>query len=66
MPRYHNKEVTDRINKEKTRDMTLQGIGQQLTQERLASMQKDAVIGGLGQQVTALKLQIINIQGGTK
>jgi hypothetical protein len=43
----------------------LNNLGQQLAQEKLAGIQKSNIIDGLGQQVANLKLQVIQLQGGT-
>ncbi len=39
-------------------------IGMQLTQEKLANMQKDAIIDSLGAQVAQMKLEIMALKGG--
>lgn len=39
-------------------------LGMQLTQEKIANMQKDVVINGLGMQVAQMKLEIITLKGG--
>ena len=37
----------------------------EIAQEKLAGIQKSNIIDGLGQQVANLKLQVIQLQGGT-
>lgn len=39
-------------------------LGMQLTQEKLANIQKDAIINGLGAQVAQIKLEIMAMKGG--
>ena len=42
----------------------VEALGIQLTQEKLADMQKDAIINGLGAQVAQMKLEIMVLKGG--
>lgn len=45
-------------------DSQVAALGIQLTQEKLANMQKDAIINGLGAQVAQMKLEIMALKGG--
>lgn len=42
----------------------LKSLGEQLAQEKLKNIQKDATISQLGQELAKLKLEVIQIQGG--
>ncbi|WP_411680486.1 XkdW family protein [Clostridium thailandense] len=65
MGKFIDINIVNKIQKEREDDNTLQGLGQQLVQEKLKNIQKDSVINGLGQQVADLKLQVIKLHGGT-
>lgn len=56
------------ISEEKTEIELLQenvnSLGEQLAQEKLKNIQKDATISQLGQEIAKLKLEVINIKGG--
>ena len=41
-------------------------LGLQLTQEKFASMQKDALINSLGAQLAQMKLEIMVLKGGAQ
>ena len=45
-------------------DSQVTALGMQLTQEKLANLQKEAVINGLGVQVVQMKLEIMALKGG--
>ena len=47
-----------------TTDEQVAALGMQLAQEKINSMQKDAVINGLGSQVAVMKLEIMQLKGG--
>ena len=40
-------------------------LGQELAQERLKNTKKDIVINNLGQEISKLKLEIIQLKGGS-
>jgi hypothetical protein len=44
---------------------TVNNIGEELAQERLKNTRKDIVINNLGQEVSKLKLEIIQLKGGS-
>ncbi|MGE7021981.1 XkdW family protein [Solibacillus cecembensis] len=47
-----------------TTEEQISALGMQLTQEKLANMQKDAIINGLGEQLAQVKLEIMAMKGG--
>lgn len=53
-----------KIGSTPTTDEQVSALGMQLTQEKLASMQKDSMIKGLGAQVAQMKLEIMQLKGG--
>nr|WP_265575185.1 XkdW family protein [Clostridium botulinum] len=55
--------MKQREEKEKN-NLTLQSLGQQLTQEKIKNMQKDAIINNLGKELTQIKLEILQNKGG--
>ncbi|MCR1974970.1 XkdW family protein [Clostridium sporogenes] len=42
----------------------MQSLGQQLTQEKIKNMQKDAIINNLGKELSKLKLEMLQNKGG--
>lgn len=42
----------------------INSLGEQLAQEKLKNIQKDATISQLGQELASIKLELINIKGG--
>lgn len=56
------------LSQEKTEIETLyenvKSLGEQLAQEKLKNIQKDATISQLGQEIASIKLELINIKGG--
>jgi hypothetical protein len=44
---------------------TINNIGNELAQERLKNTKKDIVINNLGQEISKLKLEIIQLKGGS-
>lgn len=64
MGKFINDKVVKDIQEKEQNNLALQGLGQQLAQEKLKGMQKDAVISQLGQELSKVKLEIIQLQGG--
>lgn len=50
----------------KTSLLTLSAVGQEVTQEKIKSIQKDSIIQTLGQELALVKLELIQIKGGSK
>lgn len=44
---------------------TLDNMGQELSEEKLKNIQKDAVIQAIGQELASIKLELIQRKGGT-
>ncbi|WP_346930294.1 XkdW family protein [Clostridium sp.] len=42
----------------------LAALGEELTQEKLRNIQKDATISQLGEELASVKLEVINMKGG--
>ncbi|MCW6094755.1 XkdW family protein [Clostridium sporogenes] len=59
----NNTIIKQREEKEKN-NLTLQSLGQQLTQEKIKNMQKDAIINNLGKELSKLKLEMLQDKGG--
>ncbi|NFO70750.1 D-alanyl-D-alanine carboxypeptidase [Clostridium botulinum] len=59
----NNTIIKQREEKEKN-NLTLQSLGQQLTQEKIKNMQKDALINNLGKELTQIKLEMLQNKGG--
>ena len=53
----------ENIGKIPTTDQQVVALGMQLAQEKINSMQKDAIINGLGAQVAQMKLEIMQLKG---
>lgn len=54
----------EKIGSELTTEEQVAALGMQLAQEKINSMQKDAVINGLGSHVAVMKLEIMQLKGG--
>ncbi|AVP64120.1 XkdW family protein [Clostridium sporogenes] len=59
-----NHSVIQEIKEEKKNNLTLQSLGQQLTQEKIKNMQKDSIINNLGKELSKLKLEMLQNKGG--
>ncbi|KEI81142.1 XkdW family protein [Clostridium botulinum] len=59
----NNKIIMEKKEKEVNK-LTLQSLGQQLTQEKIKNMQKDALINNLGKELTQIKLEMLQNKGG--
>ncbi|EKO1913629.1 D-alanyl-D-alanine carboxypeptidase [Clostridium botulinum] len=59
-----NHSVINEIKEEEKNNFTLQSLGQQLTQEKIKNMQKDAIINNLGKELTQIKLEMLQNKGG--
>ena len=59
-----NHSVIQEIKEEKKNNLTLQSLGQQLTQEKIKNMQKDSIINNLGKELTQIKLEILKNKEG--
>ena len=55
----------ENIGTKPTTEQQIAALGMQLAQEKINSMQKDAVINGLGSQVASMKIEIMQLKGGT-
>lgn len=53
----------ENIGTKPTTDQQVAALGMQLAQEKINSMQKDAIINGLGAQVAQMKLEIMQLKG---
>lgn len=65
-PRDENGHFNDAVQIGSTPDLESQiaELGMQLTQEKLAGIQKDAIINNLGMQVAQMKLEFMALKGG--
>lgn len=54
----------ENIGTKLTTDQQVAALGIQLAQEKMNSMQKDAIVNGLGAQVAQMKLEIMQLKGG--
>ncbi|HCL4455032.1 TPA: D-alanyl-D-alanine carboxypeptidase [Clostridium botulinum] len=59
----NNKIIMEKKEKEVNK-LHLQSLGQQLTQEKIKNMQKDAIINNLGKELTQIKLEMLQNKGG--
>ncbi|MCW6086950.1 MULTISPECIES: XkdW family protein [Clostridium] len=59
-----NHSVIQEIKEEEKNNLTLQNLGQQLTQEKIKNMQKDSIINNLGKELSKLKLEMLQNKGG--
>lgn len=59
-----NHSVIQEIKEEEKNNLTLQSLGQQLTQEKIKNMQKDSIINNLGKELSKLKLEMLQNKGG--
>lgn len=54
----------EKLGSAPTTDEQVAALGMQLTQEKIASMQKDNMMKGLGAQVAQMRLEIMQLKGG--
>lgn len=59
-----NHSVIQEIKEEEENNLTLQSLGQQLTQEKIKNMHKDSIINNLGKELSKLKLEMLQNKGG--